>query len=183
MLHRFSGFFARGRRPGLASGRRFSPATVCQKPATCSRQGRRSLECIWQVDRTGRLQCRWVLVQTSGTPAIEADPDHLPRSSLPRRPMSCKRQLWSTWKHTRGLLHDGHITMPFRANLAYSSQQLRIICNNGGMAPLDAAFHRRNGVKPGNEIVRLISSQAARRQSALMTKETARMFVLEKFTR
>jgi hypothetical protein len=51
------------------------------------------------------------------------------------------------------------------------------------MAPLDAAFHRRNGVEPGDEIVRLISLQAARRQSALMTKETARMFVLEKFTR
>jgi hypothetical protein len=52
------------------------------------------------------------------------------------------------------------------------------------MASFDLASYRRNGVEPGDEIVRLISFLisllislvAARRQSAAMTRETAVMF-------
>jgi hypothetical protein len=63
----------------------------------------------------------------------------------------------ATWRHgPRRLLHDCHITMPFRAKLSYPSQQLRIICNDGGMAPLDLASDRRNGVEPGDELARPI---------------------------
>jgi hypothetical protein len=105
------------------------------------------------------------------------------RENLPthgRRPSSASARSPSLSKPPIRLLHDCHITMPFRAKLSYPSQQLRIICNDGGMAPLDLASNRRNRVEPGDELARMIYL-VADGKSAVMTQETAGMFALEKF--
>jgi hypothetical protein len=81
------------------------------------------------------------------------------------------------------LLHDCHKTMPFKVIVAFPSQQLRIICNDGGMmAPPDLTSDRSNGVYPDGEH-RWFPSDKHDGQSAVMIGKTAVMFALDRLIR